>query len=117
MAFDYARAQATAERLIANFGQAATLTKTANTSTAYNPTRTATPYACTVAVLDFRNSEIDGTLIKQGDKKVYVSTRGLAVVPAVHDTITIANEVHAILAVMPLAPAGTVVYWEVQARR
>lgn len=117
MAFDYARARATAERLIANFGQSATLTKTANTSTAYNPTRTATGYTCIAAVLDFRNSEIDGTLIKQGDKKAYVSTRGLAVSPAVHDTLTIGGEVHAILTVTPLAPAGTVVYWEVQARR
>jgi hypothetical protein len=117
MAFDYARAQATAERLIANFGQTATLSKTANTSTAYNPTRTTTTYTCTVAVLDFRNAEIDGTLVKRGDKKVYISTDGLSVAPEVHDTLTIGSEIHAILAVMPISPAGTVVYWEVQARR
>ena len=117
MAFNYANAQATAERLIANFGQSATLSKTVNSSTAYNPTRTTTGYACTVAVLDYRNAEIDGTLVKRGDKKVYISTDGLTVSPEVHDTLTIGSEVHAILAVMPMSPAGTVVYWEVQARR
>lgn len=117
MAFDYANAQATAERLIAKFGQSATLKQTANSGTAYNPTRTTTSHTCTVVVVDYKNFEIDGTIIKQGDKRVLVSTGGLAVAPAVHDVLAIGGVDHAVLAVMPLDPGGTTVYWELQARR
>lgn len=117
MAFNYANAQATAERLIAQFGQTATLTKYTSTGTAYAPSRSATGYGVIVVIMDYRNSEIDGTLVKQGDKRIYLSTDGLTVTPATTDTITLESVVHLIIDVRPLSPGGTVVYYEIQARR
>ena len=117
MAFNYANAQATAERLIAQFGQAATLTKKASSGTAYAPTVTSTSYGVIVVIMDYRNSEIDGTVVKQGDKRIYLSTDGLTVVPATSDTITLDGAVHSVIDVRPMSPGGTVVYYEIQARR
>jgi hypothetical protein len=117
MAFNYANAQATAERLIAQFGQTATLTKYASSGTVYAPTRSSTGYGVIVVIMDYRNSEIDGTLVRQGDKKIYLSTDGLTVTPAASDEITLESVVHSVIDVKPLSPGGTVVYYEIQARR
>lgn len=116
MAFDYVNARATAERLLANFGQAATLTQIANSGTAYNPTQTETDHACTVVILDWKQSDIDGTLVLQGDKKAYISTQGLTATPSKNDRLTVGSEVHEIVNLMPLSPAGLVVMWQAQIR-
>lgn len=114
--FDYTRTRATAERLIAKFGQSATLIKSTAGGTAYNPTLTSTSYSLTLAVMEYSQHEIDGTMIVRGDKKAYVSTSGLSVAPVVGDTLTIESVRHQAINVKPLSPAGTVVFWEVQAR-
>lgn len=116
-AFDYTRLRSTAERLIARFGQSATLTRVATSGTAYDPTTTETDYTVTVAVMEYTDRERDGTLIKVGDKKVYLSTSGLSITPGVADKITIGGVEHEIINVMPLNPGGTVVMYETQARR
>lgn len=117
MTFDYAKAQATAERLIANFGTAATLKQVASSGTDYNPTLTPTNHACTVVTLDWKNEEIDGTLIKSTDRKILISTDGLSVVPAIGDTLTIGSDVLLLVEPFkPLSPAGTVVMYETNAR-
>ena len=67
--------------------------------------------------MDYRNSDIDGTLVKQGDKKIYLSTDGLTVTPAASDEITLDGAVLSVIDVKPLSPGGTVVYYEIQARR
>lgn len=115
--FDYARTRATAERLIKRFGQVVTLTQTANSGTAYNPSQTETDHSCYGAVLAYAENEIDGTLIKNTDKQVYLSTEGLSVTPAVADKITVDGISHEIINLMPLSPAGTVVFWKVQIRK
>jgi len=116
MAFDYLNSRATAENLLANFGQTATLTQTANSGTAYSPTQTETDHACTVVILDWKQSDIDGTLVLRGDKKAYISTQGLTVTPSKDDRLTVGGEAHEIVDLMPLSPAGTVVMWEAQIR-
>ena len=116
MAFNYANARATAERLIANFGQSATLTQTANTGTDYNPTLTETDYTCTLAVIDYKQSDIDGTVILKDDKKAIISTSGLTVTPTKADKLTIGGVVHDIVEIMPLSPAGIVIIWQAQIR-
>lgn len=116
MTFNYAKTRATAERLIAKFGQSATLVKSTASGTAYNPALTDASYSLTLVVMNYSQSEIDGTMIVRGDKKVYVSTSGLSVAPVVGDRLTIESIRHQVVRVMPLSPAGTVVFWEVQAR-
>lgn len=120
MAFDYTRSQATADRLINNFGQAATLVKTtASTTKPYDPSsgiETKTSTAITVAVLDYFNSEIDGTLIRRDDKKIYMSALGLTVVPEVKDNIVVGGVVHSVVNINHINPGGVIVAYVLQAR-
>lgn len=116
--FDYSRSQQTANRLIDRFGSTATLKRPNTSGTAYNPTEgTPTSYTVTVVVQDYRNAEIDGTRVLAGDKKVMMAKGSLAIEPATSDKLVIGGAEHAIVEVRPLNPGGTVILWELQARR
>ena len=62
----------------------------------------------------FARSMIDGTLIRATDKRVMIA--GTAPKPLTSWTVTIAGQVHSIVNVMEMAPAGVALYYEVQAR-
>ena len=110
--FDYARARATAERLIAKFGTAGAIRRAVKTGPDYDPEITETDYPCTLVILEIDISKIDGTLIQQGDRMVYVSTKGLTIEVTVSDKLIIAGKEHAIKQCRPLSPAGLTVYYE-----
>jgi hypothetical protein len=121
----YDRLQATANRLLKGKGQSITLTKI--TAGTYNPatggftgagTSTQTAYG---AIFDYGNKNIDGTLIKQGDKQLLLSafkTDGTALTaPVLGDTVSIGGVTYTL--VEPLKevnPAGTVVLFDVNLR-
>ncbi|WP_313666216.1 hypothetical protein [Shinella sp.] len=115
--FDYPRIRATAARLIAKFGQTGAIRRTTISGPAYDPETVITDHACQLAVMQYTDDKIDGTLIMRGDKLVYLSTAGLSIEPSTADKVVIGGEEHAIVNVKPLSPAGLVVFWEVQARR
>jgi len=118
MTFDYARMKATADRLIAKFGQAATLRRPTWTGTEQNPVAgTPTDYPVTVVVEVYAFSQIDGERVRRDDLKVLVARGALTVEPAVSDKIVIGGAEHAIVSVRPTNPGGTVVMHELQARR
>lgn len=110
--FDYARARATAERLIAKFGTTGAIRRSVTSGPDYDPEITETDYACTLVILEIDISKIDGTLIQQGDRMVYVSTKGLTIEVTVSDTLVIAGKEHVIKQCRPLSPAGLTVYYE-----
>ena len=116
--FDYHRAQASALRLIDKFGQAGAIVRDVpGSGPEWDPGEPEpTPFPCTLAVLNFDNNDIDGTLIKASDKKVYIAAKGLMIVPETTDRLLIGGTSHTIIRVMPLNPAGINVYFEVQAR-
>ena len=121
----YTRLQATANRLLRGKGQSVTLTKV--TAGTYDPTTggftgagtsTQTAYG---AVFDYGAKQIDGTLIKAGDKQLLLSavkTDGTALIaPALGDTVTVGGVTYTL--VEPLKevnPAGTVVLFDVNLR-
>lgn len=117
-AFDYGRSRATADRLITRFGQAGTIRRAGTpTGDPWNPTPgTPVDHACNLVVLDYMAREIDGTLIRSTDRKVYVAAFGLAIEPTEADRVVIGGAALEIVNVMTLAPAGTAVYFELQAR-
>jgi len=121
----YARLQATVNRLLKGKGQSLTLTKV--TAGTYNPatggftgagTSTQTAYG---AIFDYGTKQIDGTLIKAGDKQLLLSafnTDGAALTdPVLGDTVSIGGVVYTL--VEPLKevnPAGTVVMFDCNVR-
>lgn len=115
--FNYARTRATAERLIARFGQTGALRRTTDDGDPFNPGQTTADHACTFAVLEYAKRDIDGTLIKQTDQQVYLSTAGLAIAPETTDRLVVGGTALTIVNVKPLSPAGTVVLWELQTRK
>ncbi|NSZ73336.1 hypothetical protein G6L74_06210 [Agrobacterium tumefaciens] len=110
--FDYARSRATAERLIAKFGTTGAIRRTVQSGPSYDPVLTDTDYPCTLVILEIDISKVDGTLIQQGDRMVYVSTQGLTIEVTVSDKLVIAGKEHVIKQCRPLSPAGLTVYYE-----
>jgi nucleoside-diphosphate-sugar epimerase len=117
--FDYANSRATAERLLARFGQVGAIERvTPGGGPAHNPgPSTTTSYPATLVALDYSDRERDGTLIQTGDRKVLISTAGLSITPTSADRIVIQGSRFEIVNLNPLDPAGTVVMWQVQVRQ
>lgn len=114
----YLPQQATADRLIAKFGAACTLST--NPSAEYdglgNPIAVA-PYSIDgVGVkLNYKSGEIDGSTVLMGDAKLYLSTRGK---PLIDMRVTLAGETWRVVAVATLAPDSTdVVLYTLQLRK
>jgi hypothetical protein len=120
-AFDYSRAQASADRLLKRFGQAGYLRPfTVAGPVPYNPSKRQGPdVAATFAVISYDAREIDGTRILATDKKALVSASGLAEAPTVKHRLVLSDGKtdYAIVDVQPIPPAETVVAWQLQVRR
>lgn len=121
MTFDYASLASDASEMLEEFGQAITVTRP-GTGGAYDPETgtvtggTAQTFPGFGVVLDYQQREIDGTLIQQGDRRVYIAP-DIGVTPKTGDTVTLMDgAVVRVMASRPLAPAGVVVLLDVQVR-
>lgn len=113
----YASMAATSARLIRDKGQVVTLSSPEGG--AYSPATGLTqPAAASVATrgvaLAYPARAVDGTTILQGDVRLLLSP---AVDPRAYKVATFDGVAHAIVAVQPLSPAGTVLLYELQVRR
>ena len=117
--FDYARSKASADRLLARFGQSGYVRRTPQTGTGYNPTDgTPVNHTAVFAVIDYSSRDIDGTRVLATDKRVIMGVGALTITPATTDLLVEAGGgVYKIVNVSPINPAGTVVAYEIQARR
>lgn len=116
--YNYARARATAERLLARFGQTGAIRRAgAATGDPWNPTPGAnTDYPAQIVVTGYDAREIDGTRIQATDKKALVG--GVEIDPATSDDLVEADgTVWEIVAVERLKPAETTVLHTLQIRR
>ena len=120
MSFDHAKTAATAARLLARFGAPVTVTR--ETPGAYDPETGANgdgateTWALSGVKLDYSQREIDGTNIRVGDQRVYMSAvAGLD--PQAGDALTLGEEVWRVVVPRTLAPAGVAVLLDVQVRR
>lgn len=113
-AYDYSKPEATAQRLIARFGRAGAIRRTADSGDAWNPTQSATDYDCTLVVTDYSLYERASGLIGATDRKVLVSTDGVSISPTSADKLVIGSNVYEIKRVDPLEPGDTVVLWTMQ---
>lgn len=116
MSFDYDRTAATASRLLQRFGAVATFQRRADA--AYDPATGTTAPAVTdvstvAVVVDYDQRSIDGTLIRQGDRRGYLDC---AQAPRQGDALLWQGATLTVVAVRPLAPAGRAVLFEAQLR-
>jgi hypothetical protein len=124
MGFDYSKTAATADRMLARFGQAVTLTHVVPGT--YSPggtvTNTSSTQSGTAAIIDWAARHIDGSLIKIGDRRLLLSplnTAGAAMTPPVlGDTVTdAAGVVYTMVSPLKImAPAGTVALYDCNLR-
>lgn len=118
MAF-YDEMAALADELLGEYGAPALLTRV--TPGGYDPdTGTTTPDVTTTwdgtgAAFDYEQDDIDGTKIRQGDQRVYMSVAGV-VNPQTGDTLTIDGVVLNVVISRALKPASTAVLYDVQVR-
>jgi hypothetical protein len=113
----YSGLQATALDLLTRYGAARTFTRT--TEGAYDPatgtaSTTETTFSLRCAVMGYSDQEIDGSRILASDRKILAAVGDTE--PAVGDTVSLDGAEARIQGVMPINPAGTVVYFELHAR-
>jgi len=113
----YANLAKTAARLLAKYGVQRTFTR--ETEDSFNPVTgvravTESTYSGKAAVFDYNNSEIDGERVQAKDKRVLLEAVSTA--PIIGDSVSIDSADHSVLHVKKIAPAGTVVCYELQVR-
>ena len=59
----------------------------------------------------------NGMLVQTDDQFVIIAADGLAITPAPGDLLTIVGVVHTVVAMLPLRPGGTNLFYRVMARR
>lgn len=119
MTFDYAKAAATALRLLEQFGQ--TVTRNASTAGTYDPATgasvvTDTSSSRTGVLLDYSGKGemyANGNLVIQGDKKLLLDGSGTA---EMTDSYVIGSTEYSVVSIKELNPGGTVVMFEIHAR-
>ena len=132
--FNYPRTRATAERLIARFGQSATIIRVGMPSSGGAPEPEDEPWnnpdpapvggeetvdredPCTLVETEYSSREVDGSLVRMTDRRLLVSTRGLEEPPALSDRVRIGGRTLEVVTVKPVSPGGVVLLWEVQGR-
>ena len=114
----YLPQQAAADRLIAKFGAACTLSTQAQTGfdglgqPISIPAVSITGYG---VKLNYKTSEIDGSVVQMGDAKFLLSTRSR---PLIDMRVTLAGETWRVVNVGALAPDSTdVVFYALQLRK
>lgn len=114
MAFDYAKAAATAKRLLVKFGQTGVIPRTESEPPANEwepPVETTVEHEVTAAVLPIHERDVDGTLIKAGDQQIIIAAEGLTIEPTTTDRVILGGEIWTLTSIKPLAPGGiTVIY-------
>lgn len=120
MTFDYAEVADTAADILAEFGAAATLTRTDATGE-YDPAEgeqatTVTTQACTAALFPYGDKYVDGTNILSSDRQAFIAVRGLTLTPQAGDVLTWGDETLTVVKVKALAPARVNCLYEAQVR-
>lgn len=109
--FDYARSEATAQRLIAFFGQDVSLIKKTNTGTAWSPTQTEETTTVKAVDLDEMARDEGQSSGTETRRKLLVSTSAGVTVEK-GDKFEIASKQHEIEEVRTLRPGGTTLLYE-----
>ncbi|AUX76405.1 hypothetical protein [Sinorhizobium fredii] len=97
----FARLQATAQRLIAKFGQASTITRITPPDPVLGGDPVETVYAATLVAMAYSAREIDGTEIQSGDIQIYISSVGLVIGPKPGDLVAASGKTFRVIKADP----------------
>ena len=97
----YARMQAAAQRLIAKYGQAGTVTRIAPPDLVNGGDPVETAYPATLVPMAYDARQIDGTVIRATDVQLYISSVGLPIDLVPQDHATVGGVTYALLHVDP----------------
>lgn len=104
-----------------DFGRDVTLTQLTpgayTSSSGASAAATTTNYSTRGLILGYRDHLVDGTLIKQGDRKGILKAKDLTTVPAVGDKLTVGSVIYTIEHVKPNELGGTDFVYIVQLRK
>lgn len=120
MSFDYTSLQNTADRLISKFGRSVTLRRV--TAGTYDPSNLSVSgdsnadTTVTVAIMNYEEREIDGSVIKRQDMRGYLAAKNTAL-PSVSDIIIDGSVQYQIVNIRELKPATTSLLYELQLRK
>lgn len=109
--FDYSKLAQTAVNLIARFGKTIQLRAVTSSGDAFNPTQINVDMPIKAVITDYKNNEIDGTLIHTQDKKM-LTTLKVELINSIVDNST----VYSIVSVNEVAPSTTTLVYKVQLR-
>jgi hypothetical protein len=120
MAFDAAMAKRVLG-LVTRTGTSYTLSRTARTPNSSTPWKvsTATDSSITVRGIldDFRAAEVDGTVVKAGDRRYMLAASGMTLVPQPGDALTEDGDIFRVVQVQAVRPAGTDLLYILQVRK
>lgn len=97
----YARLQATAQRLITNFGQSGTVTRIVEPDPSVGGDPVEVGYPATLVPVTYDQRYVNGTTITTADRQIYISSVGLAIEPSVGDIITAGGKTYHVIASDP----------------
>lgn len=109
--FDYLKMAQTAINLIARFGKTVQLRTVSNTGSDFNPILVPHDEPIKAVIIDYKNNEIDGTLIKAQDKKMLTASA-----VKLSDNIVDDSTAYSVVSVNKIAPGATVLVYKVQLR-
>lgn len=112
----YTRLEATARRLIQQYGKPAALARDVRTGQDYNPTVTTQTIAIQIVEIDYSLTNRDASLVQVGDKLGLISTAASSA-PLLSDRIVIDGITYSLVDLQPLNPGGLVLLYEFHARR
>jgi len=107
--------------LIDDIGKTVTLRKEGNDADNYDPatgvmTNSTTDYSTKAMLLNYRDNQFDGEIIRRGDRKAVLKAKGLAVVPEPQDLIVIGSSEWRIVNVRQIEESDTDVVYICQLR-
>lgn len=115
----YERMALTADKLLRDKGQAVTITR--QSASAYDPATGAATVTTSAqtgygAIFDYGDKQIDGTVIKIGDKHLLLSASEITA-PILNDTVTVGGIVYTVVEPLKtVSPGGTVIMYELNLR-
>jgi hypothetical protein len=114
--YNYGPIRATATRLLQRFGFNAKLRRRA-ASNGWEPGATVTDVAITAVFDNYKTIERDGTLIQQGDRRIYF-TAPSSITPNAGDQIVVgADDPYSVVSVEAIEPGAVVLLYVAQVRR